>query len=314
MTLVVPTAIVWRDRTPLMTMGRVEPGKLSFPFWADTLASAHTIGFRPLDTILDDPDHGGVSGMIFHVGRCGSTLVCRQFDALPRTFAISEPFVFQQLLDGPAAPADLTQRRIRGLLSAHWQGLRGSFDRLVIKWPALLSQHARVLCDALPGVPALFLHRDPREVLVSVAVDPVEANGIVALRHLEKSSVPAIAEMPTDPLEISARLIAAAYAGAAEATAMRRLDYADLPDATWRSVAPYFGFDLSDSDREAMQAAARYYSKAVDGKQIFTPDREAKAAVRNERLDALVDRIIAPATAGARARIPLLERDGMMSI
>lgn len=314
MTLVVPTAIVWRDRTPLMTMGQIEPGQLCFPFWEDTLARARTTGFVPLDATLRDPDHEGVSGMIFHIGRCGSTLVCRQFGALRRTFALCEPFVFQQLLDGPPAPPDVTRRRIRTLLSAHWHGLRGLFDRLVIKWPALLSQHARVLCEALPDVPALFLHRDPREVLVSVATDPVEANGKVALRHLEKSSSPAIAEMPIDPLEISARLIAAAYVGAAEGTLVRRLDYADLPEATWRSVAPYFGFDLLDSDRDAMQRAARYYSKASGRKQIFTPDRKAKAAVRNERLHALVDRIIAPAAADARARIALLESGRPMSI
>lgn len=306
--MIVPTAIVWRGDTPLMTMAKIAGDRLCQPFWADTLVGARTIGFEPLDDFMPATPALGVAGMIFHIGRCGSTLLCRQFEALPRTVALSEPFVFQQLLDGPVSPADVTRRRVRRLLAAHWQGLRGACDRLIVKWPALLSQHARAIMEALPEVPALFLHRDPRMVLVAVADDPIAANGAVCPRHLALSPSSAPTAMPSDPLEISARLIAAAYAGAIDAPGLRTVDYADLPSAAWQMIAGHFGIALSPSDADAMLRVAGYHSKDPARTRRFVPDSERKAAAASGRIDDLVERIIAPVAARMSERLSPLDR------
>ena len=45
---------------------------------------------------------------------------------------------------------------------------------------------------------------------------------------------------------------------------MRTIDYADLPQAAWTAVAPYFGL-APDADQTALMAAqARFYSKDAD--------------------------------------------------
>ena len=292
MRLTVPAEIVWHGDTPLVTFSTIAAADLDLPFLSDALARGRVSHFTPLDRLDRDDGELQLAGGIHHLTRCGSTLVRRQFDALPRVIALSEPFVFQHLLEGPMAPPETTHRRLRQLLAAWRDALAPIADRLVVKWPSLVAQHAATLAAALPDVPMIFLHRNATEILASIAADPL--GGLQNLRehHLGQP-------LPADEIEAWATMLARTCRIAAGTPNMRTLDYAALPAASWTHVAPYFGLR---ADETAMASVATTHSKH---RRPFAPDGPARRATTDARVRRAAT-ILAPAIAELLARTPPL--------
>ena len=220
-------------------------------------------------------------GFIFHMSRCGSTLVSQMLAALPQNIVISEASPIDTVLRAPADPAR-GERRAADPLAA----MDGRRTRPAVAGPAPFLHQIRLL--AQPGiavaalrvsaVPWIFLYRDPVEVLVSQARQPAPQMmpGMVApgLADIAASDVP---EMPVEVYR--ARLIA----GMCEAALQqhphgggRMINYRDLPDAFYDAILPHFRVDYSAADRVRMAAAAQRDAKAP---QIpFTSDSQAKQA------------------------------------
>lgn len=294
--LTLPSALVWSGDRPLVTLAAVPASALDAPFLDMALDSGAVRGFVPLDAAPVSANPLPIAGAIHHMTRCGSTLLCRQFGALDRVVALSEPFAFQHLLEGPAAPPATTQRRIRQLATLWCEGLAPIADRVVIKWSSLIGQHAATMAAALDEVPMLFLHREPVEVLASIEAEPLGGNRHVQPRHL--APLPdGQSPNPRNALETSARLIARTLRAAAGTPNLRTLDFAELPAAAWERVAPYFGFDLSRGDLDSMRAAAAFHSKDRSRTRTFAPDGQAKRDSSSAAARGLAADIVAPALA-----------------
>ena len=288
--------IVWAGAVPLVAMGRIDLKRVTGPFWyADVFRYAAVEQLVPLDSIDIDIDALGLIGTVHHMTRCGSTLVMRQISAVRGLFGVSEPIVFQQLLDGPVAEPALTRRRIRSLVALHRDALQGRAERFAIKWTATMAHHAAALAHALPEVPMLFLHREPLAVMRSIIREPLGEpvrGGPAKLAPSLRLAGLAPDAIIDDPVERLAHLVASACIAAAQAGGMARLDYATLPDATPQAIFPYFGLSIAAEDRTAIRDAARGHSKRP-ASPFFEPStcpEDAKAA-------ALADRIVAPAVA-----------------
>lgn len=102
------------------------------------------------------------AGFIFHLSRCGSTLVSGCLAALDGYSVLSESALLTEILlvrDMP--PADQ-----KSLLRLCVQ-LQGGASRVVVKWNAWDLCHRGLIRQIWPSVPALLLTREPLEILAS---------------------------------------------------------------------------------------------------------------------------------------------------
>jgi hypothetical protein len=301
--LTVPMDIVWHEDLPMVTLGEISQGRLEATFWDDAISRhARRNALVQLDSIPLDDRPLGVAGTIHHMTRCGSTALLRQFSALDRVFSLSEPLIFIKLLARASADPDLDVARVRRLVSLFRDGLAPIADRLVVKWPTLLCRSAAVLAEALPGVPTVFIHRRPEEVLASIEANPLGKVDALPPHLMAGPGEDTLATgAAMSGIGAVARALATNCRWIAQADGVRRLDYADLPEAGWRDVAPFFGFVLSAAQSTAMSAEAARDAK--NPRRTFVPDSARKrknASVEARRL-AVVE--MAPALAEVTARL-----------
>jgi hypothetical protein len=219
------------------------------------------------------------AGFIFHMSRCGSTLVAQMLAGLESTLVISE-----------AGPIDAILRagggdRLRWIVSALGQRRRAAQTHLVVKLDAWAILQLPMIRSAFPHTPCVFIHRDPVEVIVShlghrgyhviPGMLPPEWLGLSADEAQSLSAERYCAA-------VLASLCAAAVAGAGDGR-LTPVRYESLPQAVTDTIAPLFGLDVGAADRATLSAVADRDAKNpvlpfaadVDDKQ-----RRASAAVR----------------------------------
>jgi len=269
--LEVPIDLVWVNDHPLVVFGLCSRNALGFPFWDDVARSRRKVTrMEPLDAIdLDTGNHGLIGG-VFHTTRCGSTLVMRQFSALPGVFGLSEPSMILKLLEGPRTDSGSDRTRLRKLVALFSQALAPLASRIVIKWPNLGGLHAAFLASALPEVPNIFLHRDAGAILQSIARNPLGGMENIRPGHLfSPPMIVAGASIPDDHLARAALSIARVCKLVQRDPDVVAVDYDDLPDVAWLHLAAFFGLSLTPADVELMRAAAIPHSKAIRSTEPF---------------------------------------------
>jgi hypothetical protein len=262
---------------------------LSEPFYEESLAAvAHApfyrlFGFSTLLAELAEPaDAPPPDGLVFHMSRCGSTLVAQVLAALDGAVVVSEapPIDAVVRLDAAAAGLDAAghARLLRAMVGAFRQ--RGGHEgaagpRLFLK---LDSWHARAIPlfrRAFPQTPWIFVIREPLEVLVSHLRRPgMQAAGVLP---------PAVTGVEWAGAVSREAYAAAVLAGVCEAAEQAHaagggliVNYAELPGALRARVLPHFGVRPSAADAQAMSIAAGRDAKQPGS--AFTPDAAAKQA------------------------------------
>jgi hypothetical protein len=245
--------------------------------------------------LLDDQPSLDPAGFIFHMSRCGSTLVSRLLSTLPGMVVVAEPGPINSLLETDPTLIHEEGRIavLRLLIRALGRIRAGDETRYVVK---LSSWNVRLLSlfrAAFPATPLIWIHRRPAEVMASILAGrpgwmQLQNHPRIAdyLFGLDPSAVPAMAQE-----EFCARVLASmieAWVAAADATALR-IDYGDLPGAVWDRVASFVGAALGPADLAHMAEEARYYAKDP-AKRIFTGASSAIA----ESIDAMAHRLVDP--------------------
>ena len=261
--------------------------RLADPFYAQTarIASARPFNrlFRYRSTLddfisgaateaLPDPD-----GLIFHMSRCGSTLVGQMLAALPESIIVSEPPPLAVVARLAASADDaLAIRIVRAMAGALG---RGGGKPFVIKLDLSGAAFLPLYRQAFPSVPWLFLSRSPAEVLAS----QMRSRGPETQPHL----APELGADPDAPEEVQiAQSIAFACRAALDASSDQCalfVDYGDLPEVVFTAILPHFRIDPGDH-RSAMAAAALRDAKAPlrsFAPETAVPDSVAAATVRD---------------------------------
>jgi hypothetical protein len=213
------------------------------------------------------------AGLIFHVSRCGSTLVAQLLASSAAHVVISEAAPIDALLRSPdpAADAGVRARRLQWLVSALAQPRRGTETRCFIKFDSWSVFDLPIITRAFPGVPCLFLRREPAAVIAS-HLRQRGAHTVPQLidpRLFGMDPDAATALPPREYIERVVTSLDAALAAAAYATGGLVLDYSELPAAAWERLPAYFGFTLTAAERSAMKEAARFDAKHPA--QLFAP-------------------------------------------
>jgi len=263
--------------------------RFSDPFFDQTVArltkgaEGRSIVRSPLGALieLDGEPSLDPCGLIFHMGRCGSTLVTRLLGLVPGVLAVREPRPINNLLDVDPALVDQSMQVqvLRALIRALGRVRFGDERRFVLKLSSWNIRKASLFRLAFPGVPMVWVQRRPVEVLASMFKEPP---GWLALSNHPAKAAQLFGLDPTaiarkDGFEFAAQLLASMLDAAADTDACV-IDYDDLPGAVPDIVAPLFGIDCNAADRAAMEIQARYHAKSA-GAVPFADDSERKQAV-----------------------------------
>jgi hypothetical protein len=278
------------------------------PFFGDTIDRAQrdpgTLLFRHQTTLEEARQSNrfrpgmAPSGFIFHMSRCGSTLISQMLGALPENRVLSEPTplnaVIRAALVDPELPREAVVDWLRTVVSALGCPLPGE-SRYFVKFDCWHVLALPLIVEAFPETPWIFLYREPAEVLVSQvrmpgawtvssALDPI----VFGVRQENPWAIP----RP----EYVARGLACMCEAALDGRSLGRgllANYAELPDFTCGTMLQHFGASLPAADVERMRSASR--SDAKMPQMPFASDRDAKRQALTPALLEAVDRWLSPA-------------------
>ena len=236
------------------------------PLAALDAAHAHAPGLAP-------------AGFVFHMSRCGSTLVAQMLAGLSATVVLSEPQPLDALLRlrGRGVDDDTLIRWFRAMVSALAQP-RGGEQRLFVKFHAWHVLELPFIARAFPSVPWVFVFREPRAVLRS-QIASLGAEAVLGTIDPAYVGLDVAAGYAMTSGEYAARIVAAFCEAALRHAGAGRsafVEYAALPDAIFSKLLPFFGVRAGAADAARMRDAAR----------LDTKDAGAAFRARAERADA----------------------------
>jgi len=293
-----PISISKHTAEPVVEWCRFDTRRFTEPFFDHTVQDALRDPFNLLyrqQTSLDalsevQAQRPGLapSGFIFHMSRCGSTLVSQMLAALPEHIVLSEPPPLDAILRTDLRGASDEQRIqwLRAWMHAISHPSNGE-QRLFVKLDAWHALDLPVLRRAFPETPWIFLYRDPVEVMVSA----MKAPGMHLVPNLIDMNIARVA--PED----AQRMTQAQYAVHILGLLLRRaldhlvpeggkaLDYRSLPESVITQIAPHFGLALNAAQIEAMNAKTAFNAKTPQ--LFFEPDSQSKQQEASDEIRTL---------------------------
>jgi len=272
-----PIAVKWVDRRPLIRWCFTEGIEFTDPFFDQTIDRCLLDPFRLL--FWRESDIGSLgelagaspglepAGFIFHVSRCGSTLLTQMLARLTTSLVMSEPGPIDGVLRAQMSQPGITDGEVvdwlRWMVSALGQRRRGAQAHFVIKLDAWAILFFRLIRTAFPDTACVFVYRDPVEVVVS----HLGHRGY----HMIPGTLPPawFGLSPQQAYSVSAEGYCAAVLAALCNSALHLareghltlIQYSTLPEAVPDSVAALFGIDVGPSERAVLAGVAQRNAK-----------------------------------------------------
>jgi len=297
-----PGKVLWAD------LGEHPFREWQFMYSIEALAREKAIGdafatdFSILrdDRILADPI--APSGFMFHISRCGSTLTAKALARSPRHVVINQGGPLQRGFwatitsdwTRDAKPNAENLKAFRNLVLAMARRRRPEQDRSFVKFISWNTLYMDFVHRAFPDVPALFLYRDPVEVIASVlretsavlwAKGRRQAGFLTGLDWRETAEMDDVTYLAT----CFAQYLRAAGQAPAGATLV---NYTDInPQNFPAMMSDGLNFDPDESELALMTEQFRFHSKDDSDAQQFRPDGAEKRASLSAADRELVGRI-----------------------
>jgi len=281
-----PIRVARRDGVWTVDWCRLGGERFTDPFFEQTVRRCvqrpFNLAFRSL-TPLDDLDANPPGalrpdGLIFHLSRCGSTLIAQALGALPEHLVLSEPAPVDDVVRSPLHDASVSDGRrvrwLRAVVAALGRRHHGDERHFVLKLDSWHVHDLALFERAFPGVPWIFVYREPLEIVVSHArqfawgMSAANAPAMMGMGVVSAAAMPRIEYIA----RAVGRMCEAVLTHGVSAGAL--VHYRELPVAIWERIAPRFGLPVDERAAAAMGAAARRNAK--DPARVFSSDREAK--------------------------------------
>ena len=285
----IPERVRWGGACPLVEWIHSGGRRFTEPFFEDTVRrfgrapSATEIrrqtGMEEVEAWVGG--HPGLrpAGFVFHLSRCGSTLILQMPAALPGSRVMSEapPLddVLRLQIRRPELDGELLAGWLRAMVSALGQPAETE-RHYFVKWDCWHTHQLALIRRAFPETPWIFLYRDPVEVLVSQMRNP---GGWTVPGTLE-AGLAGGADGRAGREEYCAQLLAG-ICRAAIGQRATLVNYAELPEAVCGRLARFFGVEYSEGERQQMRAAAQRDAKSPQF--TFASDGEAKRRAASPR-------------------------------
>jgi hypothetical protein len=287
---------------PLVEWIATDGSRLTEPFFEQTLARlrcgspANSRDRRlrtPLSALCDVEPGVPLAALIFHVSRCGSTLLTQMLAALSRNVVVSEPQIIDEILQLNRRTPEVTDGDriawLRGAVNALGQRPADGGERLFVKLSSWHIFSLPLIRRAFPGVPMLFVFRSPLEVVVSLMRMP----SLSIVRDIVTSGELGLTVPVRDalsPEENAAAVIGAHFRAAVEhRDVLIPVAYEQLPEIVWKGIP---GCSFTDDERASLQKAALFDAKNPD--RHFTRDTAAKRGGASPAILASVERWAEP--------------------
>ncbi|MBB5610117.1 MULTISPECIES: aspartyl beta-hydroxylase [unclassified Janthinobacterium] len=263
----------WRD------MGET---RFSDSFFENTLARQPREQRRtcrtPLAALAQFNDGLPPDAFIFHVSRCGSTLLTQMLATLPHCVVMSEPPIIDALLRLHHDSSTIDSiALLRSAMLALGQRRFGDESHYVIKFDCWHIHSLDLIRQAFPGTPCLFLYREPQAVLASHQRQrgPQMVPGML---HPALLPLPDHALAPGDLDGYAALVLASLYAAAhhhAAAGKLLLINYQQLPDIVFSDVLQRLGIGPTTGQLHAMRERSGRHAKYGT---VFHGDQHGAAA------------------------------------
>src|SRR5271170_1251849 len=216
-----PVRLDFSGPAPAVDWADLSEERFIEPFFDQTVARwasgprARPLVRTGLETLvaLDSEPSLEPAGMIFHLSRCGSTLVSRLLGTLPGVIVLAEPSPLNALLglDPDRVDGATLVRLVRLLLRALGRRRHGDERHLVLKCTSWNIRRREILAAAFPETPWVWVQRDPTDVVASLLANPPGwlGLGIVPSQTVQRFGLdPAVVPAMSRP-EFTARALGA---------------------------------------------------------------------------------------------------------
>jgi hypothetical protein len=266
-----PIGVTWSDGQPEVDWCLAGRDRLLEPFFEDSIARLLARPFNKVfrrRTGADELEAWAArqpgltpSGFIFHMSRCGSTLVAQMLAALSDSVVLSEPAPVDSMLRPPVPiPQDQHIRWLKALISALGQPRSGHERYYVVKLDCWHVLYLSLIRQAFPSVPQIFLYREPRQVLAS----HLRQRGVQTVPGLidpRLFGIEQVAAVTMPAVEYCARVLGTICDSAKQVPAAGLVNYRQLPGAVLDTIMPQFGVSAGAGDFAAMQTVVKFHSK-----------------------------------------------------
>lgn len=224
-------------------------------------------------------------GLIFHMSRCGSTLVAQMLAASARNVVLSEAPPIDAMVRLHELRRDASEedrrRALMAMVAALGRKRSGDDSSCFLKLDSWHSVALPLFRRAFPSTPWLFLYRNPVEVLVS----QMRARGMQTVPGMLPMDLQgADADAAIGSEEFCARVLARSCTAAIEHFALGGgllVNYDELPEAVFSKILPHFGVSVDDDEVGAMRGASLRDAKAPHSG--FASDGEEKRRAATQR-------------------------------
>ncbi|MEY2563513.1 MAG: hypothetical protein QOH88_1706 [Verrucomicrobiota bacterium] len=296
--------LYWSERRAMVDWGHVGARRFTEPFFAQTIAPCvrhpadvlfrHQTPLADLGEIVRTQPTVCPTGFIFHMSRCGSTLLSQMLAVAPANIVLSEAGPIDDLLRLDFGNLAITEeQRVQWLQWLQWLVSVLAWRRqpaeknLFIKFDCWHAMLLPLLERAFPGVPWIFLYREPIEVMASAEKEP---SGQMMPGVLPPSlfgwDADTVGRM--ELTEYCARVLAKVCETAlkhAQSGNGKLVNYRQLPAAIWPELLRHWKVEFSPDETAKMFGAAQWNAK--NPAMPFAADSQARRESASPELRAL---------------------------
>ncbi|HEY6229830.1 MAG TPA: sulfotransferase, partial [Pyrinomonadaceae bacterium] len=295
----VPVRLYWREAKPTVDWCYLGAQRFEAAFFEQTIgkcmARPFNLLFRhqtPVEVLEQwQQTRPGIdpTGFIFHMSRCGSTLVSQMLKAIPTNVVVSEARPIDATLRSQFTAAGTSDEQrikwLRWMLSAMGQRRLGGEQHFFVKFDAWNTLDLPLIRRAFPDVPWIFLYRDPVEVLVSHFSNR-GAHMIPGVLTPSLFGMDVQTAFTLSPEDYCAKVLASICAAALQhyRDGGRLVSYPELPEVVPESLLKFFKLRCSAEEIDGVRGAAKRDAK--NSSASFQSDSQKK---RDRASDAIRD-------------------------
>lgn len=289
----IPIRCYWRENQAFVDWCFLDKKRLIEPFFDDSIAKRFRQPFNllfrhqtPIEFLgeLNEFSKGlKPTGFIFHLSRCGSTMVSQMFAALEQNVVISEASPIDFVLRASKIPEEKRIKWLQWIINALGQKRNQNEENFFIKFDSWNTLELNLVKRAFPNVPWIFLYRNPVEIIVS----HIKQRGAQMIPGLINEILPDLSFNKS--LQIPLEEYCAQVLGKICKNALQSLEtgeglavnYTELPKAVPGKILKHFKVSLKQRDIEKMLATAKFNAKSPSMNFVGdteTKKREASAA------------------------------------
>jgi hypothetical protein len=293
--------IYWEDSRAMVDWGHLGTRRFTEPFFAQTinpcvqhpadLLFRHQTRLDNLGDIAATQPSVPTTGIIFHMSRCGSTLLSQMLAAAPANIVLSEAAPIDDILRGHFRNPGITEEQrlqwLQWLVSVLAWRRHPAEKNVFIKFDSWHAMFLPLIQRAFPGAPWIFLYREPLEVMASAKkqLGGQMIPGVLqpALFGWDEAAVGKM-RLFEYAARVLARLCEAAHTQA-QAGNGKLVNYRQLPTSIWPALMDYWRVEFSADETARMLGAAQ-----LNAKNPFLPfeaDSQAKRDSASPELRAL---------------------------